>query len=186
MIRFSYTLRAEGDTRFAPGAFDDSIGRTINFETPWGQATGTLRNVEVVEGGRAAILGLELGEYSARLLQAVKAGVTPHYSPLDLGDNPPNVERDMAEHLARLERGAGRIQGYYDRPEDDGLVTMARAREPISKVTYGIRPHEGDDRPDTLTLDDCSTMTAEVTYSLNAEPEEDVRPPRYYEGNDRG
>lgn len=67
-MRFSFRLPARGDARFAPGAFDASIGKTIHVGLPDDSGTGVLVAADVLDGGRTAVLTVECcGEARERL-----------------------------------------------------------------------------------------------------------------------
>lgn len=53
-------LPAERGTRYAPGALDSNIGK--RFPRIYNGQPATLTAVEVVDGGRAALLTLDLGD----------------------------------------------------------------------------------------------------------------------------
>lgn len=58
-MKFSIREPAKPFETFAPEAFQNSIGNVIKFHTPDGTFESTLTSVEIVENGKAAILGFE-------------------------------------------------------------------------------------------------------------------------------
>lgn len=111
MIRFSFRMPAAGDSRFAPDAFSAQVGKTINIELPHGRATGILLAAEIVDEGRAAVLMLECGEGTARLLQ--RSNGARRFTP---------PEDEWPEERAT-------IGGTHQLPGAPGTVEYARAQQ---------------------------------------------------------
>jgi hypothetical protein len=132
MTKIQVRVEADPGTVFAPEAFSGSIGKTFPLAgEPDPEAT--LTAAEVIDGGRAVLLTLEVDDAKVRPLKeflfddgsTMTADVS--YS-LKVEDAP-----EIAERIAGLLPGAARMEGYFDQCEDagltmDDLIAFIRAR----------------------------------------------------------